>query len=225
MLRTSLEWRRENRVDYILDEFKPPEVLVKYFPCAPIGKDKLGNPLFLYRYGNMDCKGLFSSVTKEDYMKNIILFNENCVRLGDQEHSSSLVQSTAIYDMEGLSMGHITHKQNVEVSIEGTQIFDANYPELMKRLFIINAPWIVSVGYRILRPLVNEKTANKVIIYSHDQEEWKKALLEEIDADQLPACYGGTLTDPDGNPNCITKCPMGGTVPESYYLENRVSVD
>jgi len=72
-------------------------------------------------------------------------------------------------------------------------------------LLFIKAPWIVSVGYRILRPLVNEKTANKVVIYSHDQEEWKKALLEEIDADQLPACYGGTMTDPDGNPNCVTK--------------------
>jgi hypothetical protein len=47
----------------------------------------------------MDCKGIFNSVTKEDYMKNIILLNEKCVQLGDQEHSTSLVQSTAIYDM------------------------------------------------------------------------------------------------------------------------------
>lgn len=57
------------------------------------------SPVFLYRYGSMDCKGIFNSVTKEDYMKNIILLNEKCVQLGEQEHSTSLVQSTAIYDM------------------------------------------------------------------------------------------------------------------------------
>ena len=42
-------------------------------------------------------------------------------------------------------------------------------------------------------------------IYGHDYEEWKKELLENIDADQLPASYSGSMTDPDGNPNCVTK--------------------
>lgn len=43
------------------------------------------------------------------------------------------------------------------------------------------------------------------MIFDHNSEVWKKALLAEIDADQLPACYGGKMTDPDGNPYCITK--------------------
>ena len=30
-------------------------------------------------------------------------------------------------------------------------------------------------------------------------------ILSEVSADQLPRQYGGTMTDPDGNPNCITK--------------------
>ena len=56
-----------------------------------------------------------------------------------------------------------------------------------------------------MRPFINEGTANNIKIYGHTSEEWKKELLKYIDADQLPACYGGTLTDPDGNPNCVTK--------------------
>jgi hypothetical protein len=40
---------------------------------------------------------------------------------------------------------------------------------------------------------------------SNDPEIWKAALLKEIDADQLPAFYGGTLTDPDGDPKCPSK--------------------
>lgn len=34
---------------------------------------------------------------------------------------------------------------------------------------------------------------------------WKNALLKEIDANQLPVHYGGTITDHDGNPMCLTK--------------------
>ena len=51
---------------------------------------------------------------------------------------------------------------------------------------------------------MDERTANKIQIFSHDSDVWKPALLAEINADQLPACYGGTMTDDDGNPNCIS---------------------
>lgn len=34
---------------------------------------------------------------------------------------------------------------------------------------------------------------------------WKEAVLELIPKDQLPAHYGGTLTDPDGNPKYTSK--------------------
>ena len=36
-------------------------------------------------------------------------------------------------------------------------------------------------------------------------ENWKHTLLEVIDADQLPVHWGGTATDPDGDPCCRSK--------------------
>ena len=57
----------------------------------------------------------------------------------------------------------------------------------------------------MFKPLLDKKRKRKMRIFNTNSEEWKKALLEEIDADQLPACYGGSMTDPDGNPNCVTK--------------------
>ena len=44
-------------------------------------------------------------------------------------------------------------------------------------------------------------------IFSSNRKEWTTALLEEIDADQLPAFYGGTMVDPDGDPKCPSKVP------------------
>lgn len=36
-------------------------------------------------------------------------------------------------------------------------------------------------------------------------ESWKEGLLKLISPEELPAHFGGTLTDPDGNPKCLTK--------------------
>ena len=34
---------------------------------------------------------------------------------------------------------------------------------------------------------------------------WKQRILQDIDADQLPVHWGGTQTDPDGDPFCRSK--------------------
>ena len=58
----------------------------------------------------------------------------------------------------------------------------------------------------MIKPLLNQATLGKVTIFSKDEEaKWKDALLEEIDANQLPAFYGGNMTDPDGDPKCPSK--------------------
>lgn len=36
-------------------------------------------------------------------------------------------------------------------------------------------------------------------------DSWKEGLLKLISPEELPAHFGGTLTDPDGNPKCLTK--------------------
>ena len=43
----------------------------------------------------------------------------------------------------------------------------------------------------------------------NETEKWKAALLEEIEADQLPVIYGGTMTDSNGDPrglNMVSSC-------------------
>jgi len=42
-------------------------------------------------------------------------------------------------------------------------------------------------------------------IFTSDPRKWQPTLLEAIEHDQLPAHFGGTLKDPDGNPRYTTK--------------------
>ena len=50
-------------------------------------------------------------------------------------------------------------------------------------------------------------------------DDYKDLLLRYIDPDNLPACYGGKLTDPDGNPKCVT---MVSTPTKSKSHENMI---
>jgi metal transporter CNNM len=50
------------------------------------------------------------------------------------------------------------------------------------------------------KPWVRSKTSDT----THDDKEWKAAILKHVNLEELPACYSGTRTYPDGNPNCTT---------------------
>ena len=55
-------------------------------------------------------------------------------------------------------------------------------------------------------------TLDKISVFGFDKNEWSEALLKEVDADQLPVHYGGTMIDADGDPKCPSKV-------RKYYLE------
>ncbi|KAI9561417.1 SEC14-like protein [Daphnia sinensis] len=208
MLRDSMEWRRNFKIDGMLDNYKAPEVLDRYFTGGHIGVDKNKNYLIAVRYGAMDLKGILRSAKKRDYLMHVIGVAERCVTAMRnnpckfKQSPDAISQLTMIFDMNGFSMRHITYKPGIDTVLQLLQVYEANYPELLRRVFVIN-------------------TANKVQIFSNNSNQWKAALLEDIDEDQLPVCYGGTLTDPDGNPNCFN---IGGEVPTSYYLNGESDV-
>lgn len=59
-----------------------------------------------------------------------------------------------------------------------------------------------------MKRFLNEYTLGKIQIFKNDPRKWKAAILSNIEPDQIPAYYGGTLTDPDGNPRYTTKVRM-----------------
>ncbi|KZS17843.1 putative SEC14 protein 2 [Daphnia magna] len=216
MLRNSLEWRRRYKIDSLREDFKPPDVLRKYFSAGFVGQDKLQSPLWITRYGKSDMKGILRSSKKKDFVMYVVYLVETSiwrVMSDPQKYKRSpgaIVQTTIIFDLEDLSMQHITNKQAVDAAIKIIQIYEANYPECLSRVFVINAPKIFSIGYPILKPFIHERTRNKIKIFGHDSKQWKAAILAEVNPEELPVCYGGTMTDADGNPNCISTASQHG---------------
>ncbi|GCB63434.1 hypothetical protein scyTo_0014620 [Scyliorhinus torazame] len=232
MIRKHVEFRRQMKVDTLRNDWEPPEVITRYFAGGMCGYDKQGSPIWYDVIGPLDPKGLMHSASKQDFLKTKIrdceLLREECIEQS-KKHNKQIEAITMIYDCENLGMKHLW-KPAVELYGEVLTMFEDNYPEGLKTLFVIKAPKIFPVAYNLIKHFLSEDTRKKIQVLGGN---WKEVLLQYIDAEQLPVYYGGTLADPDGNPKCTSKINFGGDVPKSYYIlesikqqyENTVTVN
>ncbi|KAM4890962.1 SEC14-like protein 2 isoform 2-T2 [Sylvia borin] len=124
-----------------------------------------------------------------------------------------------VYDCEGLGLKHLW-KPAVDTYGEILAMFEENYPESLKRLFIVKAPKLFPVAYNLVKHFLSEDTRKKVVVLGSN---WKEVLQKYIDPTQIPVEYGGTLTDPDGDPKCSSKINYGGDVPQHYYVRDQLA--
>ncbi|XP_065106968.1 SEC14-like lipid binding 8 [Paramisgurnus dabryanus] len=224
MLRKHVEFRKHMKADTITTEWQVPEVLDKYLTGGMCGYDRDGNPVWYDVIGPMDPKGLMHSATKQDFIKSKIrdceMLQKECdlqsERLG--KHVESI---TMVYDLEGLGMRHL-YKPAVETYQEILTMFEDNYPEGLKRLFVIKAPKLFPVAYNLVKHFLSEDTRRKVVVLGSN---WQEVLQKYISPEELPAYYGGKLTDPDGDPRCRTKITFASEVPRSYYVREAIKTD
>jgi hypothetical protein len=66
-----------------------------------------------------------------------------------------------------------------------------NYPENMGNCYVINAPFVFSACWSIVKGFLDERTTQKIKIIGGS---YQKPLLEMIDAENLPKFLGGTCT-------------------------------
>ena len=68
-----------------------------------------------------------------------------------------------------------------------TNICALHYPERADKVFLINAPGFFSVLWKIIRPLVDPRTRDRVSISTSDRSE----LIAYVGAENVPRLYGG----------------------------------
>ncbi|XP_064434748.1 SEC14-like protein 4 isoform X1 [Mirounga angustirostris] len=248
MLRKHMEFRKQQDLDNILS-WQPSEVIQLYDSGGLSGYDYEGCPVWFDIIGTLDPKGLLLSASKQELIRKRIrvceLLLQEC-ELQSQKLGRKIETVLMVFDMEGLSLKHLW-KPAVEVYQQFFAILEANYPETLKNLIVIraqgpghdytsksslsqlpkgvscvSAPKLFPVAFNLVKLFMSEETQRKIVILGGN---WKQELPKFISPDQLPVEFGGTMTDPDGNPKCLTKIKYGGNVPKNYYLRNQVGMN
>ncbi|KAM8960670.1 SEC14-like protein 2 [Pelodytes ibericus] len=221
MLRKHVEFRKHMNSDNVLENWQPPEVVQKYLSGGLCGHDLEGSPIWYDVIGPLDPKGLLFSASKQDLMKTKMrdceLMHKQC-RAQSEKLGKKVEEVVMIYDVEGLGLKHLW-KPGVQLYGEVLTMFEDNYPEALKRLFVIKAPKLFPVAYNLIKPFLSEDTRRKIIVVG---DNWQEVLQKYIPSEELPKYYGGSLTDPDGDPKCKSKINYGGDVPTTYYVRDQV---
>ena len=76
--------------------------------------------------------------------------------------SGRMQRATSIVDASGVSLAHASH---VRVIKAVAKIGTSYYPEVMKRVFIVNVPWAFAAVWRLIAPFLPEQTRKKVCSY------------------------------------------------------------
>ncbi|KAI7753466.1 hypothetical protein M8C21_015521, partial [Ambrosia artemisiifolia] len=94
-----------------------------------------------------------------------------------ERHISTCVK---VLDMTGLKISQLGQLKLLTVI---SNIDDLNYPEKTDTYYIVNAPYIFSACWKVVRPLLQERTRKKVQVLSGCG---KDELLKIMDYDSLP---------------------------------------
>jgi len=171
------------------------ELVNNYMPTWHQGYSKDGHPVMFTHYGKFRTKPLHDAGVTADHILKLQVWNsERAARLCGEQSSKlnkDLWNSIVVIDTAGLDPQVAFHKISLELARGFTKIDQEHYPDRMHRLIVINAPSTVQYFYRMSAWIFPERERRRVQILA-DREQWKPVLLQLIDEDQLPECYGGT---------------------------------
>lgn len=194
------KWRKQFGADEIAaNGFDYPEQsqVVKYYPQFYHKTDNDGRPVYIEQLGKLDINKLYAITTQDRQLKRLVSEYEKFLR--DRLPASSkmmghLVEtSCTILDLN--NAGISTFYKVKDYVRAASAIGQNNYPEVMGHMFIINAPYLFSTVWSLIKPWLDEATVRKIHILGKN---YKPELLQYIPAENLPADLGGTCKCPAG---------------------------
>jgi hypothetical protein len=173
-IRKHISWRLENAVDEITQKSVEEEIARNI--CFLAGPDKEGRPaLFIFVRRHVTAE------VDPDAMTDFIIFVmeqcvQKCVQTGVEEAIS------IVFDLHGFSLGN---NMDYKTLFEFVKTLQYNYPCIVHRCYIANAPWLFNAVYTgFIRPFLSQE-ARELVTFLKTPEE----LEEVIDADLIPSDY------------------------------------
>ncbi|KAJ4818920.1 Sec14p-like phosphatidylinositol transfer family protein [Rhynchospora pubera] len=216
-----LKWRSEFGADSILENFvfAEREEVLRHYPHGYHGVDKEGRPVYIERLGKIDLNKLLSVTTIDRFLKYHVqqlerLFIEKfpacSAKVG--KHIDTVV---TILDVQGVNWMKV-RKLASDVVLRINKIDGDNYPEILHKLFIINASSSFRLLWNALKGFIDPRTAEKIQVLG---DSYQSTLLEYINKSDLPDFLGGACScSRDGGCLQSNKGPWKGFKPTNGFL-------
>uniref|UniRef100_A0A7N0TY67 CRAL-TRIO domain-containing protein n=1 Tax=Kalanchoe fedtschenkoi TaxID=63787 RepID=A0A7N0TY67_KALFE len=158
-----LNWRLENGIDNILTKPIIPTDLYKSVRDSQLvgfsGYTRQGLPVIAIGVG----LSTFDKQSVNYYVQSHIQMNEYRDRVllpaAAKKCGKYVGTCVKVLDMTGLRLSALN---NIKLLTVISSIDDLNYPEKTDTYYIVNAPYIFSACWKVVKPLLQERTRRKV---------------------------------------------------------------
>ncbi|XP_074555627.1 phosphatidylinositol/phosphatidylcholine transfer protein SFH9-like [Curcuma longa] len=194
-----LQWRINFGADAIIQDFVFDELdeVLHYYPHGFHGVDKDGRPLYIERLGKVESNRLLAVTTVERFLKYHVQCIEKMLTqkfpacsVATQRHIDMMITILDVQGVNWISVGKLAR----DVVVQIQKIDTDNYPEILYKLFVINAGSGFRLLWNTIKGLIDPRTAAKIVVLG---ERYQNTLLEYIEMSELPEFLGGSCTCSD----------------------------
>ena len=179
--------------------------LSSHLPFELYGTDPSGLPVTYLGLGRMDLVGVAREVGIDRLEQKIVMQNDMFLdiarerRIANGEASSNLRAlhgGVFIIDCDGMGRRHLTE---VRIFKRVSAALKILHPERQRKTFVVRAPRIFSMIWRLIKPMLDARIISKINILGPNDS--LKPLFDELGHDNVPAILGGNfdLANPPTN--------------------------
>lgn len=179
MIRTDLAWRAErpNLVKLTMSEVLggcDKEAFWTYFPSWNQGFDKQCRPVSYRCFGKLEVQAVLRLISMGTLVNYHAWETEQAMKLmgeKSKETGFNIETFVLVIDAAGWHMG-LAGRDAYSFIKAMAQTDSAHFPERLGQLLIINAPYMLSIAWRVIQAFIDDVTKAKIRIMS-TKEEWQ----------------------------------------------------
>jgi len=200
MYQDTANWRYRFGADYLLHELpiENAEKVKEMYKVGFFNTTKHGHPVYIERMGQHNIDGLFATVGEKGLQQMHVNAFENMLygkmAACSKKAGKRIVQMCSILDLEGVPASSMMGGKVSKFLTAVMKIDSDNYPEILYKMYIVNAPWIFSSLWSAISNFLDANTVAKISIL---KDNGFSKLQEQIDVADIPKFLGGQC--PSGN--------------------------